>query len=177
MKRALCLLGAMVALASPAQAEGVKSTLSASNGVEVSLFADEFAGRYEYTAPTINFPNLSGFALVASVVQNGVAKPPEIVGSVMYNGEWRRYYSAILRGGESVDSTFNDRDVVSCRGSRYSGCSLREGFALRPTKAQIAKYAVDGKLQIQLRAQAGDAVLVDIPVSYIDAISEVAKAR
>jgi hypothetical protein len=168
---------ASVMCSAPADAQSVKSTIQAANGVEVTVHSDEFAARYEYTAPTIDFPNLGGFALVARTVRGKETTPIQVVGSIMYNGDWRRYHSAILKGGEEVQATFNDRDVVSCRGSRYSGCSLREGFRLAPTDQQIKKYAEDGQLQIQLRAAAGEAMLVTIPVTYFEAVKEVARGR
>lgn len=160
--------------ASPVAAQMVESTYVASNGVKVSVNSDDFAQRAEYTAPSIDFPSLSGFALVALVKKNGKLSGPMVVGSIMYRGEWRRYNQAILRGGEAVDATFGDRDVVSCSGSRYGGCSLREGFEVRPTKEQIIKYAEGGTLKIQMRPQSGDAVLMEIPISYFDAINEAA---
>ena len=157
-----------------AAAQMVESVYVASNSVKVSVNKDDFAQRAEYTAPTIKFPDLGGFALVAMIKVRGQTKGPIIVGSISYNGEWRRYNQAILRGGETVEATFADREVISCRGSRYSGCSLREGFEVRPTKDQIAKYAEAGVLKIQMRAQAGQPVLMDIPVTYFDAVSEAA---
>jgi hypothetical protein len=176
-------LGSVAALmlnfsSTPTAAESIKSVVTATNGVEVTVYADEFAGRSEFTAPSISFPNLGGFALVARVSKNAVTRPLEIVGSIMYNGEWRYYNSAILRGGEIVDSTFNERKVGSCSGSRYSGgCSLNEGFTIRPTPAQVTKYSENGNLQIQMQAQSGASVLVTIPISYIAAVNEIAKAK
>lgn len=166
-----------LSLASSAEAQSVKSIVIASNGTQLTLYSDDFAQRYEYTAPSIDFEGMGGFALVAKVVKAKVTLPLEIVGSIMYRGEWRRYSAAILKGGESVDASFNDKDVVSCSGSRYGGCSLREGFSLKPTQAQIIKYSEGGVLQIQLRAAAGEAVLVSVPVAYIDAVNEVAKPK
>ena len=170
---------AAVALVSamPGSAQSVKSEITTSSGIAVTLHADEFAGRYEYSAPIVNIDNRS-YAIVVAVVEDGKVGPIMIVGSIMYTGDWRRYQTAIFRGGEEVESSFNDRDVVTCRGSRYGGCSLREGFRLMPTAAQIEKYATDGKLAIQVRAQSSDAMVMTIPVSHVAAIEEaVAKHR
>lgn len=148
------------------------------NGVVVTAYVDDLADKKQYTAPIINFPNLGGFALVAQVVRAGTVGPLEIVGSVMYRGDWRFYSSAILRGGAPVEAIFNDRKVVSCSGSRYSrGCSMREGFSIRPSAAQIAEFAQNGELQIQLRASQGEAVIVTIPTSYFEAVNQVAKSK
>ncbi|MEE2795623.1 MAG: hypothetical protein VX512_12395 [Pseudomonadota bacterium] len=154
-------------------AQSVKTETEASNGVQLTIHRDDFAGRSEITAPSLSAGPL-GFAFVATITQNGKPGPLMIVGSVSYSGEWRYYNSAILRGGEAVEGIFNDRDVVSCRGSRYSGCSLREGFQLLPSAEQIEKYALNGMLSIQLRARSGAPVVLEIPVSHIEAVIEAA---
>lgn len=154
-----------------------RSEVVTSLGIPVTVYSDEFAERYEYTAPVINIAGRSSFALVARVKQNTEVKPLQVVGSIAYRGDWRRYGRAILRGGEEVNAEFGDREVISCRGSRYGGCSMREGFTLFPTEAQIAEYSSDGLLKIQLRAAAGESVIVEIPLRYIDAVNEAAGLR
>lgn len=168
-------LAATLLFSWPAVAQSEKSTRVASNGTEVTIYSDSFADRYEYSAPAIDLPDLGGYALVAKIVKGGVAGPLEIVGSIMYRGDWRYYSSAILRGGESVVATFDNRKVVSCSGSRYGGCSLREGFRVLPTAAQIAKFGQNGAFDIQIRAQAGPAVIISVPLTYIAAVNEIAK--
>lgn len=168
------LVSAAMLAATPLAAQSVKSEVPTSEGITVTAYKDDFAGRAEYTAPKIDFGG-SSFALVALVVKNGNPSNIQIVGNIFYNGDWRYYNSAILRGGNEVESSFTDRNVVSCRGSRYSrGCSLSEGFTLMPTDAQIENFAVDGKVAIQIRAKRGEAVIVEIPVAYIRAVREAA---
>lgn len=169
-------LGLALFLATPALAQMVKSSVTAANGVEVSVHSDDFAGRYEYTAPTIKFGGGDGFAIIAAIRQNGTVKGPFISGSIMYTDrEWRRYSQAILRGGEAVDATFGDRDVVSCRGSRYSGCTYREGFQIELGEAQRQRLASEGSLQIQLKGSPGSELILDVPASYFSAIEETSK--
>ena len=174
MKFAICLAAAL-AIASPVAAQAVRSEVTTSNGIVVTVYADEFAGRYEYSAPSINFDSNS-FALVMAVNRNGEVGDVMIGGSIFYSGDWRFYNSAILRGGEEVAGVFEDRDVVSCRGSRYSrGCSVREGFRLMPTDEQIAQYAENGVLAIQLRSRSSNAIVVNIPVAHIEAVREISR--
>jgi hypothetical protein len=158
-----------------AQAQSIKSEVLASNGVAVTLYSDSFAGRYEFSSPAINLPNNGGFLFVSRVVQGNEISAIRVVGSIMYSGEWRRYNSAIFRGGVEADGSFNDRDVVSCVGSRYSGCSLREGFRITLTKEQIERHMLNGFLDIQVRAQSSDAITLSIPAAHFAAIVEVAK--
>lgn len=173
MKKTIIALFALF-VSSPLAAQMIESRVTASNGVTVTLNSDEFAGRFEYTAPSIKFGNGQAFALVASIKEKGQAREPFITGSIMYSDRtWRMYNQAILRGGETVDAVFADRDVVSCRGSRYSGCSYSEGFQLKPTAAQISKYAVDGFLAIQLKGSPGSELILEVPVEYLSAVKEV----
>ena len=65
------VLAVSLALATPAFAQMVKSEITVSNGTVVSVNSDDFAGRYEYTAPTIRFDNRNGFALVAAIKEGG----------------------------------------------------------------------------------------------------------
>ena len=174
MFRFATLVSAVILAATPVAAQSVKSEVQTSEGVTVTAYKDDFAGRAEYTAPKIDFGGGS-FALVALVVNNGNPSKVQIVGNIFYNGDWRYYNSAILRGGDVVKSSFADRNVVSCSGSRYSrGCSLSEGFTLMLTDDQIENFAVDGKVAVQMRAQRGEAVIVEIPVAYIRAVKEAA---
>jgi len=168
----------VIAFLSAGIAEAAERQVSASNGVVIDINGDEFDGRLEYTAPMVKFDNESSFFLVAAIKANGQqAGPMLVVGNVYYRGEWRQYAAAHLRGGEAVKSTFGDRNVVSCSGSRYSsGCSLREGFQLTLTDAQIAKYAADGYVDMKLKASASnEEPVIRVPLSYIHAVREVSR--
>jgi hypothetical protein len=170
----MALVVLMVCAAPPVAAQSVRSEVAASNGVIVTIHADEFANRYEYSAPAINFPDFGGFALVVRTRQSGIETPIRIVGAIMYRGEWRYYRTAIFRGGVPAAYTRVAGDVGSCSGSRYSrGCSLSEQYSIDLTPEEVTRHTQDGRLQIQVRAVQGDPVMIDIPVSYIDAVTEV----
>lgn len=164
-----------LALSYPIHAQSTKSTLITSNGTEVTLYADEFADRFEFTAPPVKIDG-GGFALVGATKKKGVVSEIFIAGSIYYRGDWRFYNSAIFKGGETANAVFNDRNVVSCSGSRYGGgCSMREGFDITVSPAQLKKYAENGIIQIQLRSKSAYAQIISIPVNYFEAIKEVAK--
>lgn len=174
------IAGAAFALAvvtSPASGQAVKSTVVAPNGLEVTVYSDDFAERYEYTAPIIDIDKFS-YALVAKIVENGKSRPVSIVGSISYQGDWRYYEKAIFRGGVEASTVFGDRNVVTCSGSRYGGgCTLREGFQITPTPEQWQSFAASGVVQIQLRAKDASTTLISVPVSYREAVEAVAAAK
>ena len=172
------ILACLVVCATQASADSVKSQYTASNGVVVTVYRDDFADRTEYTAPSVDLPNLGGFALVAKVKTAGKAGPAYITGAVYYRGDWRFYNSAIARGGEALDAKFGDRNVGSCSGSRYGGgCSLNEGFRVYPTAEQLAKYTRSGVFEFQLRSSRGGDTVFSVPASYFSAVNEVAAAK
>lgn len=156
-------------------AQGVKSIFAATNGVNVTIYSDDFARRYEYSAPTIHLKD--GFALVAKIKKGDVIVPAHITGSMMYSGEWRHYNSAIFRGGDAADFTVTNRNVGRCYSSLHSRatCTLSEGFNIKVGPDEIAKYSLNGILPIQIRAEDGSAEIISIPVAYFDAVNEASK--
>lgn len=174
MLRVWTAAAAAVMIVSPACAQAVRSEVVASNGVTVTVYADEFANRYEYSAPSIDVQD--GFALVSKVDRGDTKGPIYLGGSFLYSGEWRYYDSALFRGGDAAEFTSTGREVGRCSSSRYSrpSCSLREGFRIDFTAEDVANRAQDGQLGVQIRAgRSAQAVLVSIPVSYIEAVREV----
>lgn len=162
-------------LAGSAHAQMVETHLTATNGIVVDLNSDEFAGRYEYSAPSIKL-NIngggSGFALVAKIKKSNAFLPLSIQGSLLYTGEWRYYESAVFKGGDPVDYKPGARNVGSCR----YGCSLTEGFFIELSSADIVKHAENGIVAIQLRPTRSSATaMLEVPVAYIEAVNEVAK--
>lgn len=168
---AIIFMSLFAAFAAPAAAQSVESEIKASNGVVIELNADDFANRYEYTTPTIKLPQ--GFAFVAKIDRPGSTRGLHISGGFVYSGEWRRYSSALYRGGVAADFQSTDRDVVSCRGSRDSGCILSETFRIELPQSAIDKYSANGSLDIQVRAQDASSVMISIPMEHIEAIKEV----
>ncbi|MFV3561661.1 hypothetical protein ACNJFJ_21155, partial [Mycobacterium tuberculosis] len=98
----LIAASAIVAISAPAAAQSVKSQIVATNGVKVDVATDEFAGRVEYVAPTIDFKTErggTGAVFVARIKKSGTVGPLLIQGFVMYSGDWRYYTKAVFRGG------------------------------------------------------------------------------
>jgi hypothetical protein len=161
---------------SSAFAESVKTTEMSTNGVSVTVYSDAFAGRAEYSAPSIEFQvgdsYSKSFALVAYTKRAATNGPLVLVGSIYYRGDWHYYNSAIFKGGDSAEFTNTSRDVISCR----RGCSYSEGFRIVLTPEVVAKYMENGVLPIQIQAQrSSDDPIIEIPKSYIDAVIEVSK--
>lgn len=163
-----------VAFASQANAEAVKSMLTASNGVEVTVYSDDFEGRYEFTAPAVRVGEIGGtsaVALVARVLKTNVDTGTHVTGFVSYSGSWKFFEGAVFKGGEKVDFTRTDGKVGSCR----YGCSLTESFNMKITPAQLSKYAENGMVPVQIRARSTDTILLSLPVSYFQAMNEMKK--
>jgi hypothetical protein len=158
---------------SAANAQMVKSQITASNGIRVDLNSDDFANRYEYSAPVIDVSGSpSGFVLVGKVKNKGILGGMTLQGAIMYGGDWHYYSSAVYRGGDPVDYKTTSRKVMSCR---YS-CTFMEGFMIDLTPKDVISHAENGMLAIQIRAQASaDVFMLQIPTTYIDAVNEVAK--
>lgn len=168
MKIFYTLAAAALALSSPVHAGETQYT--ASNGVVVDVNSDEFAGRAEYSAPSIKLQgDVTGAALVAIIKKAGTEGPLHVQGFAMYNGDWRYYDKAVFRGGESVNFTRTHSNVGSCR----YGCTLTEGFNFQITPEQLAKYSEGGVVTIQVRsAKTTKHYLIEMPVSYFDAVQE-----
>lgn len=174
MLKVLWIAAIALATASNAQAQATKSVVVASNGIEVTVYSDEFANRYEYSAPAIEADD--GTILVATVKKGGVAPPPHLTGFFIYSGEWRRYSTAIFRGGDVADFVETGRDVGRCYSSRYSrtSCTLTESFKISLSSEQARKYGQDGSIALQVRAQDTSTTIFEVPTAYIEAVSEVA---
>ncbi|WP_126173458.1 hypothetical protein [Altericroceibacterium xinjiangense] len=176
MKYLFRLLIAVAAVATNgAAAQESAVNVLASNGVQVDIEADDFSGRAEYTAPKIELDNDFGTLFVAAIKDAGGLSPVIVMGRLYYEGDWRRYDQAVLRGGEEVKAIFGDRGVVNCSASRYRKCTLGEGFQLTPTEDQLSRYVEDGRVQVQLRAHGLYPVMLSIPVSHFEAVAEVSK--
>ena len=166
---------AVVSLHSGAIAQNQRTTVTASNGVEVSIVSDSFAGRSEFTAPSVrvgDFSTAVGNLLVAAIKEGGQTRH-FVTGFVIYGGSgWHFYERAIFRGGTEANFTAGGRDVGRC--TRYGGCSHTEEFEIRITPEEIARHAEQGILPIQLRGRSGNTILFEVPVSYFEAVREVA---
>ncbi|WP_152528036.1 hypothetical protein [Sphingobium lactosutens] len=158
-----------------ASAQMVESSIVASNGLAVKVSTDEFAGRKEYSSGEFDIQGSGrqrGQFMVAKIIRPGQTARLSIQGFVTYSGDWHRYDSAIFKGGEAVEFTNIDRDVISCR----YGCSYSESFIAFPTPQQIKKYAEGTIVPIQVRGEnSANTLLLQIPLSIIAAVEEVAK--
>jgi hypothetical protein len=160
--------------ATGASAEMQKSQFTASNGIVVDVNSDDFAGRAEYSAPVIRFSpdnGGTGIALVARTRNAGALGELNVQGFVMYSGDWRFYGSAIFKGGAPAKFKSLGHKVGSCR----YGCTLTENFLVELTPAEVEKHAEGGMLPLQIRGRSSDTAIIQVPVSYLKAVLEVAR--
>jgi len=171
---AFALLGSIYLTFTPVTAAMVASSVTAANGVVVHVQSDDFANRYEYTAPLVKLDSDNySFFLVAAIKQKGVNPDVFITGTLFYSGDWRYYDSAVFRGGAPAHYLPTDRKVVGCSG----GCSFQEGFQINLTAKDISDHTANGLLEVEIRARSSDSVQLNIPVSYIDAVKQVSSQR
>jgi len=172
---ALAALAAfVVSLPADASAQSLRSEVTASNGVVVTVDSDEFANRYEYSAPQVAIDD--GFVLVSRLIRADTIGPVYIGGGFIYSGDWRFYDSALFRGGDPAEFISAGRDVGRCSSSRYGrpSCTLTEAFLIKLTPKDVATRGVDGKVALQIRSGRTMAtVLLEVPTSHFDAVMEV----
>lgn len=168
-------LAACLLVAAPLTAESVKGSMTASNGLTLTTYIDDFAGRAEYSSPPMKFKMDTGYmesiAFVSRTKQNGEWTPVQLIVLAAYRGDWRFYDSAIFRGGEKAEFLSVDRKVLSCSGSRYGGaCSHSESMYITVTPEQLSKYGENGMLPIQIRGRAAGGNVVQVPVAHFEAM-------
>ena len=149
----------------------------ASNGVKVSVRSDDFANRHEYTAPIIRFGSDTqdnGVVFLARIRDSSGWSQFVVQGIIYYRDDWRRYSSAVFRGGEPANFEVSRRNIVSCRGTP---CLLSEVYSIILTSDQISKYTENGNLQIQIRANNSRPFIIEIPAIYFEALNEVALSQ
>jgi hypothetical protein len=171
MKLKIATLLAAVTIATTANAQAVKSEVTASNGVKITVYSDSFANRFEFTAPTVKSDPVN--LMVATVKKGGTVSAIKLEGFAVYSGEWKKYNSAIFKGGDAAKFTTTQRRVGSCS----SSCTLIEEFNIAITPAEVKAHAENGIVALQVRSQTAEASIVEIPVSYFEAINEVANRK
>ncbi|MEN5176341.1 hypothetical protein [Brevundimonas diminuta] len=167
-----------VAIASSASAQSVKSTQTSSSGTPITIYADEFAERFEYTSPSIESGD--GQMMVARTDKGQDKGNVKLIGFFVYSGDWRYYDSALFRGGARANFQEAGRDVGRCHSSRYSrpSCTLTEQFSISVSPEEIAQHSRDGKLDIQVRSgRSTETAIFSVPTAYFDAVREVADDR
>lgn len=82
-------------------------------------------------------------------------------------GQWA-FIDRAYSHGERLSLTEIDRDVVSCSGSAYSGCSLKEDVAINISKNELEIYSESG-LTFKVYGDGGSASFV-VPAEYFQAV-------
>lgn len=168
---------ASLLMATPALA--AKSDVTASNGVKIHINKDEFNEKSEFTSDDIDFGseaitswNRSFFIVAARRKDGRPAEDVFIQGATIYRDDWHNYDVATYRGGDPVDATFGDHEVLSCKGG--GKCLLSEMFTIHFSKADIEKHARNGMLDIKLGSNSStEEPVLRIPVEVIDAVREI----
>lgn len=151
--------------------------ITATNGVALDVYGDEFDRSREIAAPWINQGEASYSAEVARR-RDGTTRF-FISGMVSYNAQtWRFYDSASFRGGDRATLTPGRRDVVHCDSSRYAhlrGCSFMEDFQIELSPADIQGRIDAGSLTLKVMAQSGNQFFIDLPEAHFSALREAAE--
>lgn len=170
----------------PAGAQSVSKKVTASNGVVIDVREDSFAQVFDYIAPEIRFEVESSpktwigtWAVLFKRRSGGELSLYNYQGQFGYSDSaWRTYDNAVYRGGASVSYTRTDSEVARCYnnlGNYGDVCTYVEKFGLVISDDELANYAENGTLQIQVRPQRGNPVLLSIPVSHFEAIADVSE--
>lgn len=172
----LAAAGAALLLAAPLEAQRARQTVIASNGIEVSLYGDEFDAHREFGGPPIRDGDATYFA---SVVRPNTGPLRFAIGAIVsYRApRWRFYDGASFRGGEAASFMSAGREVLSCRGSRYGGCSYMESFQIEITQSQLDQYGQGGVLTLKVGSHGTDEIMLNVPLDHFTAAREVAMRR
>jgi len=172
MKAILGASAAFSVICSPALA--AEQDFTASNGLVVSVSADDFRPNKDVSAPVIR-DGKAGVSYIYAVRKLPSGSSLHLLqGLISYSGDWRFYDRAYLKGGEAAEFNSLDRKVGYC--GRYSrGCSLSETFMVRFTDEQVAAAKAAGALAVQVGSpSAGVAIVLTVPLTHLDAVDEVA---
>ena len=173
MRSSILALLALIT-AQSGHAATVKSQYTAPNGVVIDVQADDFAGRKEYSSPFVEFQSDGegghGKAIVGEVFDNGKLLGMTVQGYIFYSGDWRFYSTAIFRGGQAANFHRTGSDVVDC----HYGCTMSENFLIDITPAEARAHATGGIVGIQVRGTSSHTALLNIPLSYFEAVASLA---
>jgi len=84
---------------------------------------------------------------------------------IEYQGAWRFYSGASLLGGRILPIKHIRRNIGSCRG----GCDLDESMVF-DIPLDVVKQNIQTGLRMRLNADAGPAVEIEVPASYLIAL-------
>lgn len=175
-----CVAAMAFTFAGSAGAQDIeKSTVTASNGVSVSIVAIARANRREIYSPMLEGESTDIYA--GRIDIGGVAGALFLQGSAYYRGRAHRYDRATFADG---DLAVFKRGPVEVRGCiRKSDdarldCLWSEDFTVTVTRAEVAHHAHNGMLEVELSGGlTPEKTRLSIPVDYIYAVVEVADSR
>ena len=146
---------------------------TASNGVIVVIQYVEAARRIEYYSPDIETP--IGTIYISRQDINTVDGELRISGVSTYRRPWRLYDRAVFDDGTSAGYIDGPNEVGGdCQSP--AGCIANEYFSVSITPSEIAQHARAGHLNFELKSsRSQDVARFTVPVSYFDAITELAE--
>jgi hypothetical protein len=129
---------------------------------EIKLEDDKFEQRARVIGYPTNFglailPNIPNTARIRSWIDKKTgAVDHQLYVTEYYDGNWRFYQTATDENATALRFVSVRRDVVTCAGSRYSGCSYVEIYGVDMDDAALRKLIANGgSYAIKVRAKAG----------------------
>ena len=127
---------------------------------------------------------LTGYDYINYMTRSWVNKETSSVTHQVYisiayaAGGWRFYNSATLKGGDPLEFTSINRDVVGCQGGTYvSSCNYKETIGINLTDDFLQSKSDDG-ISFRISSQSGKENVLNIPSNYLQGyLTAVKKAQ
>ncbi|WP_271077183.1 hypothetical protein [Aurantiacibacter sp. MUD61] len=176
MKKLFAIAGmALLCLSQTVLAQSTEGTVTASNGVSLTVHNDKAEGMVEYAAPEVSFA-IDNFAIESSAIVTrwGPRQDPGdafVSFIVAYNGNFIGFDRATTTGGEDLETIVILQDDSSCQRAGSADCIFMEVFRILPTPSQVSAAARDGMFPIRIASNRGRPITVDVPLSYFEAVN------
>ena len=148
----------------------------------VRVQTSDFDRSIEFSGVTLNvsqpeFLGIDGYAHIRSFKNKQTGKITNQLYVAIRYGEtnYKRFYSASYRGGQTQDLRQFTRDVPRCRPqSIIQPCDFEEDVGLDLPDGFLEAHAQTG-FQVRLNARSGATLMVNIPAQYVAAQLEAPK--
>lgn len=158
----------------PALAGGQQSISTASNGVPVNVETVAAAAQYEYSSPPVDL-SLSkaerGFVIAYRGKRAGTLYELQLLSAFFYPGAWRHYRAATFDDGAPARIGIGGHGADTCPGGP---CTVNDEISINLSPTEIAAHARNGELRVQISAADGKTQMLRIPLTYLEAVNEVA---
>jgi len=175
-----CVAAVAFTLAGSAIAQDIEnSTVTASNGISVSIKAISRTNRREIYSPMLEGESTDIYAGRVDIGEG--AGDLFLQGSAYYRGRAHLYDRATFADGDLAvfrRGPVMVRECIRNPDARQPDCLWSEDFTVTITPDEVAHHARDGILEVELSGGLTlEKTKLSIPVDYIHAVVEVADAR